>query len=65
MQAAGPDPWPGGRECVSGDTMNTFTANDPPPGVAGLLAWPGSTTERRPAVTPPQASGGQAVMRYA
>jgi hypothetical protein len=29
MQAAGPDPWPGGCGRGSGDTMNTFTANEP------------------------------------
>jgi hypothetical protein len=28
MRAAGPDRWPGGRGCGSGDTMNTFTASD-------------------------------------
>ncbi len=28
MQAAGPDPWPGGCECGSGDTMNALAAND-------------------------------------
>ncbi len=29
MQAAGPGPWPGGCGRGSGDTMNTFTANEP------------------------------------
>src|SRR5712691_8183689 len=28
MQAAGPDPWPGGCECGGGDTMNALAAND-------------------------------------
>src|SRR5258706_8999852 len=28
MQAAGPDPWPGGCGCGSGDTMNAFAASD-------------------------------------
>ena len=28
MQAAGPDPWPGGCECDGGDTMNVLAAND-------------------------------------
>src|SRR5438128_12324139 len=28
MQAAGPDPWPGGGECGGGDTMNALAAND-------------------------------------
>src|SRR5271165_1488233 len=38
MQAAGPDPWPGGCECGGGDTMNALPANDieaaEPPGPA-------------------------------
>jgi hypothetical protein len=36
MQVAGPDPWPGGCGCGSGDTMNALAANDP--GAADLLA---------------------------
>jgi hypothetical protein len=28
MQAAGPDPWPGGCECGGGDTMNALAANE-------------------------------------
>ena len=28
MQAAGPDPWPGGCGCGSGDTMTTLTGHD-------------------------------------
>jgi hypothetical protein len=28
MQAAGPDPWPGGCECGGGDTMNALAVND-------------------------------------
>ena len=28
MQAAGPDPWPGGCECGSGATMNALAAQD-------------------------------------
>jgi hypothetical protein len=28
MQAAGPDSWPGGCECGSGDTMNALAAQD-------------------------------------
>jgi len=29
MQAAGPDPWPGGCGCGSGDPMNAVTADGP------------------------------------
>ena len=29
MHAAGPDCWPGGCGCGSGDTMNAVTANEP------------------------------------
>jgi transcriptional regulator of acetoin/glycerol metabolism len=28
MQAAGPDPWPGGCECGGGDTMNALAADE-------------------------------------
>jgi transcriptional regulator of acetoin/glycerol metabolism len=28
MHAAGPDRWPGGRECRGGDTMNALAANE-------------------------------------
>ena len=28
MQAAGPDPWPGGWECGGGDPVNALAAND-------------------------------------
>src|SRR5260221_14577816 len=52
MQAAGPDPWPGGCGCGSGDTMNAFAASDleaaDPPARPGDDAAPCSGGPPRP-----------------
>ena len=62
MQAAGPDPWPGGCGCGSGATMNALAAQDIE--AADLLALARLDDDgASPAVTPPQVSDGQAVAR--